>query len=97
MFQTLVRDYAANLTAEDKALAEKSIARLQGLVGTLAIDGAEEGAAIVVDGRSRGEAPLKAPIQVSAGSHVVRRLASCTSTTSRPSRCSRSASCSLSR
>lgn len=71
MFRTLVRDYP-NLTAEDKALAERSISRLQGLVGTLQIDGAEPGASVVVDGRSRGETPLKAPIQVSAGSHVVR-------------------------
>jgi hypothetical protein len=45
-------------------------------------------------GRSRGSLRSCA---ASAGSHVVRRPASCTSTTSRPSRCSRSASCSLSR
>lgn len=71
MFQTLVRDYP-NLTAEDKALAERSIARLKGLVGTIEIAGAEPRASVAVDGRPRGETPLKAPLQVSAGSHVVR-------------------------
>lgn len=71
MFQTLLRDYP-NLTAEDKALAQRAIGRLQGLVGTLEISGAEAAAAITVDGKTRGEAPLKAPLKVSAGSHVVR-------------------------
>lgn len=71
MFQSLLRDYP-NLTAEDRALADRAITRLQGLVGALEITGAEAAASVVVDGRDRGETPLKAPIQVSAGSHVIR-------------------------
>lgn len=71
MFQKLQRDYP-NLTAEDKALAERSITRLKGLVGAVEIAGAEPGARVVVDGRERGATPLSGPIQVSAGTHVVR-------------------------
>lgn len=71
MFRTLLRDYPT-LTAEDKALAERSIARLKGLVGGLEIAGAEPSSSVVVDGRDRGQTPLKEPVQVPAGSHVVR-------------------------
>lgn len=71
MFQALLRDFP-NLTAEDKALAERAISRLTGLVGAIQITLAEKGASVVVDGRPRGETPLQGPLQVSAGSHVIR-------------------------
>jgi hypothetical protein len=70
-FQALLRDYP-NLTAEDKALAQRAIGRLQGLVGTLELVGGEAAASVVVDGKGRGETPVKAALRVSAGSHVVR-------------------------
>jgi hypothetical protein len=41
-------------------------------VGTIEIDGAAAGSAVTVEGRSRGEVPLLAPLRVAAGSHVVR-------------------------
>jgi len=70
-FQALLRDYP-NLTAEDKALAQRAIGRLQGLVGSLEITGAEAASSVIVDGKPRGETPLKGALRVSAGSHVVR-------------------------
>jgi len=71
MFEGLERDYP-DLSPTDKALADDEIAELRHSVGTLAIQSAEPGASIVVDGRSRGAFPLAAPLRVGAGSHVVR-------------------------
>jgi len=71
MFEALERDYP-DLSPTDRALADREIAELQRLVGALAIDGAEPGASVSVDGRARGTCPLPAPLRLSVGSHVVR-------------------------
>src|SRR5439155_1438488 len=51
---------------------QREIVRLRGLVGTIDIMGAEIGAAITIDGQSRGDYPMVATLRVSAGGHVVR-------------------------
>ncbi|MFT3772702.1 MAG: PEGA domain-containing protein [Minicystis sp.] len=71
MFETLLRDFPS-LPAEDRVEAQRAIAELRGLVGTVEITSAEPGAAIAVDGQARGEWPPLAPIRVSAGAHTVR-------------------------
>ncbi|MDB4994190.1 MAG: uncharacterized protein JWM74_1622 [Myxococcaceae bacterium] len=71
MFEELLRAFT-DLSAGDRAFAEREIAELRGAVGALDLTGAEPGAAIVVDGRTRGAYPTTGPIRVSAGTHVVR-------------------------
>ncbi len=71
MYESLLREFP-DLPPADKQFADKEIEELRGSIGTLEISGAETGADIVVDGRSRGTYPLAAPMRISAGSHVVR-------------------------
>jgi PEGA domain len=73
MYERLLRDFT-NLPPADRADAQKAIAELRGLVGTIEIAGAEPGAAIVIGGQNRGEYPPVTPIRVSAGTHLVRIL-----------------------
>lgn len=70
MFETLLRDF--KVPDADRDLAQRYIAELRGLVGTIDISGAEPGASIVVGGEGRGEYPPVKPIRVAAGTHVVR-------------------------
>lgn len=70
MFETLLRDF--KVPDADRDLAQRYIAELRGLVGTVDISGAEPGASIVVGGEGRGEYPPVKPIRVAAGTHIVR-------------------------
>ncbi|WP_437670260.1 PEGA domain-containing protein [Sorangium sp. So ce131] len=72
MFEALLRDFGAELPAGAKEVVQREVVELRGLVGTIEIDGAEPGAGVTIDGQSRGEFPLLAPLRVTAGSHVVR-------------------------
>lgn len=71
MFETLLREFTT-MSPEDRTEAQKQVAELRELVGTIEIKGAEPGSAIVISGQSRGEYPPLNPLRVSAGSHVVR-------------------------
>jgi hypothetical protein len=71
MFETLLRDFP-NLPADDRVEAQRAIVDLRGLVGTVEIGQAEAGAVIAIDGQSRGEFPLLAPLRVGAGAHMLR-------------------------
>jgi hypothetical protein len=70
MYEALVHDFP-DLSPEDKALAEREMAELQGSVGTIAITGAPDGADVTIDGVPRGKTPL-APVRLSAGTHAIR-------------------------
>lgn len=70
-FESLLRDFP-DLAPQNRAFATKEIAELRGAVGSIDIASAEPGAAIVIDGRARGEYPTPGPLRVAAGSHVVR-------------------------
>ncbi len=70
MFETLLRDF--EVSQSDRAEAQKQIAELRSLVGTIDIVGAEPGASIVVSSEDRGQYPPVKPIRVAAGNHVVR-------------------------
>jgi hypothetical protein len=61
-----------NLSATDRQFAEEGIAEVSARVGTLAIQGGEPGASVVIDGRYRGTLPLPGPVRLTAGSHEVR-------------------------
>jgi PEGA domain len=69
--EALLRDFTT-LTAEEKKDAQLRIAELRTVLGTIVIDGAPIGAAIVIDGRNRADFPAVAPLYVPAGAHVVR-------------------------
>lgn len=70
LFEALVRDFP-DLSPTDRTLGNKEIGDLQASVGTVAIDGAPEGASVTIDGVDRGKTPLK-PIRLSAGTHQLR-------------------------
>ncbi|KYG11017.1 hypothetical protein BE21_09050 [Sorangium cellulosum] len=72
LFEAALRDFSDTMDATAKDADQRGVVRLRGLVGTVDLQGAEPGAAISVDGQSRGEFPLLAPLRVAAGSHSVR-------------------------
>ncbi len=71
MFETLLREFPT-MPAGERTLAQRAVAELRELVGTIEIVGAEPGAAIVVSGQNRGEYPPVVPLRVTAGTHLVR-------------------------
>jgi hypothetical protein len=70
-YEQFLRDFQ-NIPPNDKVNAQRAIADLRGLVGTIDIDGAEPGSLISISGASRGEFPPVAPLRVGAGSQLVR-------------------------
>ncbi|WP_437492535.1 PEGA domain-containing protein [Sorangium sp. So ce1014] len=72
LFEAALRDFSDTLDAKTKDALQRRVVELRGLVGTVDIQGAEAGAAITVDGQSRGEFPLLEPLRLAAGSHGVR-------------------------
>jgi hypothetical protein len=70
MFETFLRDFT--VTQAEQLAAQREIAELRALVGTVDITGAEPGASIVVSGEDRGQYPPVKPIRVAAGPHIVR-------------------------
>jgi hypothetical protein len=71
MFERLLE--MADLSPEDRQLAETEIASLRALVGTIVIESSEPGATVGIDGRVRGHTPLK-PIRIETGAHIVRLI-----------------------
>jgi hypothetical protein len=71
-FEAVLRDFGETMPADVKVIAQRKVVEMRGLVGTLEIEGAEPGSALVIDGRDRGEFPALAPLRVAAGSHLVR-------------------------
>ncbi|WP_437946933.1 PEGA domain-containing protein [Sorangium sp. So ce296] len=72
MLEGLLATYGDALPAAVKTAAQKEVIALRDRVGTIALVKAEPGAAVVIDGRARGEHPSAAPLRVVAGTHVVR-------------------------
>jgi hypothetical protein len=71
MLETLLNDFKDALPAGVKEAAQKEVIELRKSAGSIVIDDAEIGAALSIDGRSRGEYPAP-PLYVLTGSHVVR-------------------------
>jgi hypothetical protein len=71
MFEALLRDFP-RMPAGERTLAQRAVAELRELTGTIEITGAEPGAAILVGGQARGDYPPLSPLRVSAGTHLVR-------------------------
>jgi PEGA domain-containing protein len=72
LFEIALREFADTMEARTKADVQREIVELRGLVGTIDVEQAEPGAAITLDGQSRGDFPLLAPLRVATGSHTVR-------------------------
>lgn len=72
MYTVLLRDYGDKIADIYKQRALQEVELLRKLVGTLEIEGAVPGAAVVVNQQARGDYPLLAPLRVPAGSHIVR-------------------------
>ncbi len=60
-----------DVPADREAAVDKEIARLKTLVGSLRVEGAQDGAVLMVDGRRMGEAPFDGPVMVKLGEHEV--------------------------
>lgn len=71
MYERFLRNFQ-NIPPDDKALAQRALAEMRALVGTIDIQGAEPGALISISGIARGEFPPVAPLRVAAGSQLVR-------------------------
>lgn len=71
LLEVMLREFP-DLAADKRLAAETEEADLAKRVGAIALDEAEPGAAIVIDGRDRGASPAQGPLRVPAGGHVVR-------------------------
>jgi PEGA domain len=71
-FETALGELGEGAPAPVKESLQRRVLEMRGLVGEIAIDRAEPGATVTVDGLDRGEHPLLAPLRVAAGSHMVR-------------------------
>ncbi len=60
-----------DIPADRKKTVDKEIARLKTLVGSFRVEGAQDGAVLMVDGRRMGEAPFDEPVMVKLGEHEV--------------------------
>lgn len=72
LYEVALRDFADGMEPRTKARVQREVVELRGLVGTIEIGQAEAGASITIDGLSRGDFPLLAPLRVMSGSHLVR-------------------------
>lgn len=72
LFETLIRDYKADLSPAERALADREIAELRASVGTIEIRNAPEGASVTIDAVDYGKTPLAGPLRLSAGGHTIR-------------------------
>lgn len=72
MYDLLLAQFGAKLTADEKQGVARKVAALRGQVGTLEITSPLTGGVVVVDGRRRGKVPLSAPLRVVPGWHVIR-------------------------
>jgi hypothetical protein len=72
MFEGLLRAFGDTMPAPSKEQAQREVVNLRSRVGILEITGAELGAALAVDGSTRGEYPPVHPLRVPAGTHTVR-------------------------
>ncbi len=73
MFEALLREFP-DQSADDRAAIRRELDELEGAIGALEIALDEPGATVLVDGKERGRLPMPAPLEVSAGEHVVRVL-----------------------
>ncbi|WP_437280352.1 PEGA domain-containing protein [Sorangium sp. So ce375] len=72
LFEILLRDFSDSLSADVKASAQREAAELRSLIGTIVIQRVARGAAITLNGRSRGVHPSNSSFRVPAGSHILR-------------------------
>jgi hypothetical protein len=69
-YESWIKTYGATSIARKRA-AEARLKELEGRTGLLALDTAEGGAAIVVDGKPAGTTPLAAPLRLAIGPHRI--------------------------
>ncbi|WP_438010910.1 PEGA domain-containing protein [Sorangium sp. So ce321] len=72
LYEGALRDFSERLKGEEKRDILLVVRLLHNAVGTLGIVGGEPGATVQLDGVSRGELPLKAPLRVPRGPHALR-------------------------
>jgi tetratricopeptide (TPR) repeat protein len=70
-YDSLLAHHEAQLTPEQKALVQDSIAALSSITGSLTLEISEADAEIDVDGRPWGRSPMPKPRRVRASTHTV--------------------------
>ena len=74
MYEQVLRLHDDELDEENRASVQTTIRRLSAKVGTLRVSSNVSGS-LVVDGRLRGAVPMRAPLRLVPGRHVIRVLA----------------------
>jgi PEGA domain/Tetratricopeptide repeat len=74
LYEEVLRLHGPQLDAENRGGVEVAIRRLDKRVGGLQVASNAKGS-LVVDGRLRGEVPMRGPLRLSPGRHVIRVLA----------------------
>ncbi|WP_437931601.1 PEGA domain-containing protein [Sorangium sp. So ce291] len=72
LYESALRDFSERLKGEEKRDILLVVKLLHNAVGTIRIVGGEPGATVQLDGVSRGELPLEAPLRVPRGPHALR-------------------------
>ncbi|MCS6900925.1 MAG: PEGA domain-containing protein [Myxococcales bacterium] len=71
MYESLLREFAARLTSEERTAVNDKVVALRREIGTLEVSANVDGV-LVIDGKRRGDLPLSEPLRVMPGPHVVR-------------------------
>lgn len=71
VYGRLLDEFGSELSPKMKQAAESDVATLRSLVGELFIEVNMDGATIIVDGREVGNSPLKTPVVLSPGEHLI--------------------------
>jgi hypothetical protein len=72
MYERLVRDFGVELTPADRKAVDDDVAKISRYTAAIAIDSDPAGAAVTIDGRTRGVTPLASPVRVTVGTRAVR-------------------------
>ena len=75
MYEELRARFAGAIPEADRKAIEANLAKLVDQTGWISVTTDLPGAAVSVDGRARGTAPLDRPLRVTVGHHVVRVVA----------------------
>jgi len=70
-YERYLAEGGKKIPAARRAEVEQEIARQQARIATLWIRGLPEGAAVRVDGKEIGKAPIAAPVRVGVGTHTI--------------------------
>lgn len=72
LYQVLFAEFGAEMPPDQLAAARADEQALRGRVGAVELSDAEPGTSLAIDGKARGETPLRSPITLDVGVHTLR-------------------------